>query len=59
MAASPSRCSAQPNDGTTVEVIAARAVILSCGGFAYSPDMMKQFLAVSIPAFVPDRGRVP
>jgi succinate dehydrogenase/fumarate reductase flavoprotein subunit len=40
-------------DGTTMEVRAGKAVILCCGGFEYSPDMMKQFLGVSIPALGP------
>lgn len=38
--------------GKTVR-IAARAVILSCGGFAWDPEMMRQYYGVPLPAASP------
>jgi succinate dehydrogenase/fumarate reductase flavoprotein subunit len=39
--------------GEEVHAQANRAVILTCGGFAYNPEMQRQFIGVELPAFSP------
>jgi succinate dehydrogenase/fumarate reductase flavoprotein subunit len=39
--------------GKPIRVSARKAVILCCGGFAYDPDMVRQYLGISLPAQSP------
>lgn len=40
-------------DNKSIEVPARKSVVLSCGGFAYDPDMVRQYLGISLPALSP------